>query len=126
MCNRWLALEKEDGKIERLLMLATDLQLKQLRYLLAKEAKQKFTDGHLWFSVFTRPVNSSFTRLERVTCVFVLLYLTMLMNILYYGVSTSNNSGGLQIGPLLFTVEQVLNAMLWFNGHFIWLQVIYK
>ena len=108
VCNKWLALEKDDGKIERLLLVASETQLKQFRYLLEKEAKQKFADGHLWFSVFSRPINSSFTRLERATCVFVLLYLTMLMNILYYGVSDSTSAGGLEIGPILVTTEQVI------------------
>ena len=108
VCNRWLGVDKEDGKIERLLLVASESQLKQFRYLLEREAKQKFSDGHLWFSIFTRPVNSSFTRLERATCVFVLLYLTMLMNILYYGVSSSASTGGLKIGPLLFTLDQVI------------------
>lgn len=107
VCNKWLALERGDGKIERLLLAASDIQLKQFKYLLEKEAKHQFADGHLWFSVFARPVTSTFTRVERATCVFVLLYLTMLMNILYYGVSSEADTGGLQIGPLLFTIQQV-------------------
>jgi polycystin 1L2 len=107
VCEKWLAVEKEDGKIERLILVASEDQQKQFKYLLEKQYKQKFADGHLWFSIFGRPANSSFTRIERVTCVFVLLYLSMLMDILYFGADDSPSTGGLQIGPLLITTQQV-------------------
>jgi chromate transport protein ChrA len=62
----------------------------------------------LWFSVFERPVQSSFTRLDRLTCCFVLLSISMLMNILYYGVNTKSSSNGVQIGTYVnLTVEQI-------------------
>lgn len=59
-------------------------------------------------SVFTKPANSSFTRTDRLTCCFVLLYMTMLMNIMYYGMaSDETSSDGLKIGPLNITPAQV-------------------
>jgi polycystin 1L2 len=76
--------------------------------LARRQAKNNMSDGHLWFSIFARPVQSSFTRLDRVTCCFVLLYITMLVNIMYYEVQVSAKLGGLQIGPFRFTYEQVL------------------
>ena len=107
LCEDWLAVEKSDGLIDRTLSLAGEKQKTQLKYLIQKETKQKLSDGHLWFSVFTRPVYSSFTRLDRVTCCFVLLYITMLMNIMYYGLANSASSGGLEVGPFHLTPEQV-------------------
>ena len=107
LCEDWLAVEKSDGLIDRTLSLAGEKQKTQLKYLIQKETKQKLSDGHLWFSVFTRPVYSSFTRLDRVTCCFVLLYITMLMNIMYYGLANSASSGGLELGPFHLTPEQV-------------------
>jgi polycystin 1L2 len=107
ICNKWFAVEKDDGKIDRLIFVANKEQRTEFKYLLQKQAKLKFSDGHLWFSIVGRPTFSSFSRMDRVTCVFVLLYLTMLMNILYYQVAKSNTSNGLQIGPLFLSVEQV-------------------
>lgn len=104
---KWLALDKGDGKIDRLLLIANEKQKLEFKYLLQKEAKEKLTDGHLWFSIFARPPQSTFTRKDRVTCVFVLLYLTMLMNILYYGVNKSASSGGVEIGPIYLSTQQV-------------------
>jgi hypothetical protein len=107
ICEKWLALDKEDGAIDRLLPVCGEAQKTQFKYLLSKQAKQKLSDGHLWFSIFARPAQSSFTRLDRLTCCFVLLCMTMLMNILYYGIDKSSNPGGLKVGPLNLTPEQV-------------------
>ena len=116
LCQNWLAVEHSDGLIDRILPVAGDKQKTDLSYLMKKQAKQNMSDGHLWFSVFTRPVHSSFTRLDRVTCCFVLLYITMLMNIMYYGLADSASSGGIELGPFRLTPEQVCWIFLVFIG----------
>lgn len=107
LCDKWLALEKGDGVIDRILPVAGEKQKTEVKYLIKKQAKQNMRDGHLWFSVFARPVQSTFTRLDRVTCCFVLLCISMLMNILYYGMETSANPSGLDMGPFKLTTEQI-------------------
>jgi polycystin 1L2 len=108
ICEKWFALDKDDFKIERNLLPSLDEEKRKYKYLLAKQAKQKLSDEHLWFSVFARPVQSSFTRLDRLTCCFVLLSISMLMNILYYGVNTKSSSNGVKIGTYInITVEQI-------------------
>ena len=108
ICEKWLALEKDDGKVSRSLVVANQKQKSQFKYLISKETKQKLSDGHLWLSVFIRPTQSSFSRLDRLTCCFVLLYVTMLMNILYYEVSETNSQvEGIEFGPFKITAQQV-------------------
>ena len=127
ICQKWLAVEKDDGvvgfilffdtyclyfsKIERLLPMASDLERKQLGYLLSKKAYHSLTDDHLWFSLFSRPPWTNFTRVQRCTCCFVLLFTTMLLNILYYDqsqeASNEKTAGGISLGPFYFTREQV-------------------
>jgi len=108
ICEKWFALDKDDFKIERNLLPSLDEEKRKYKYLLAKQAKQKLSDEHLWFSIFARPVQSSFTRLDRLTCCFVLLSISMLMNILYYGVNTKSSSNGVKIGTYInITVEQI-------------------
>jgi polycystin 1L2 len=108
ICEDWLAVEKSDGKIERELFVVCEPQKTDLKYLLKKNAQHNIKDSHVWLSIFNRPMQSSFTRLDRVTCCFVLLYLTMLLNIIYF---TSSNDVGttkiLNIGYLAITLEQV-------------------
>ncbi len=108
ICHDWLAVEKSDGKIERDLFVACEPQKSELKYFLQKEAKRNTNDSHIWLSVFYRPIHSSFTRLDRVTCCFVLLYLSSLLNIFYYGTSRGSNSQDLlDFGLFKISLQQV-------------------
>ncbi len=111
VCERWLAVEKDDGLIERILPAAGDKEKNDLKYLVKKETKEKLSDSHLWFSLIARPVPSSFGRLDRLTCVFVLLCISMLANILYYGTDNSVNPNALNIGPFTLTPQQVFEII---------------
>lgn len=107
ICEQWLALDKGDGQIEKNLPAAGEKQKQELKYLIQKQTKYSLSDSHLWFSILARPTQSSFKRLDRLTCCFVLLYITMLANILYYDIDKTPKSNGLQIGPFMLTPAQV-------------------
>ncbi|CAF0742236.1 unnamed protein product [Didymodactylos carnosus] len=110
ICQQWLAVEKDDGSVDRLLPVAGEAQKTEFAYLMSKKTYQNMSDGHLWFSVFSRPPSTRFTRFQRCTCCFVLLFMSMLMNIMYYDQtqeSKKTTSGGLSIGPFYVTPEQI-------------------
>jgi amino acid permease len=66
------------------------------------------SDGHLWFSIFSRPPSNQFARVQRCTCCFVLLFISMLLNIMYYDLTKEmNQSTSLSFGPFLITFQQV-------------------
>jgi len=66
------------------------------------------SDGHLWFSIFSRPPSSKFTRVQRCTCCFVLFFTAMLFKVLYYKQSeTVNNDADLSLGPIRVNREEV-------------------
>ena len=100
-------------QIERTLPVASQLEKQQFSYVLSKRAYHSVSDGHLWFSIFSRPPSNQFTRVQRCTCCFVLLFISMLLNIMYYDLATEakdgNNTqtGGLSIGPLFIAPQQV-------------------
>ena len=113
ICNKWLAIDKEDLSTSRLIPVCGNAQKNEFSYLFQKKTKEKLSDGHMWFSIFTRPAHSSFTRTDRLTCCFVLLFISMLMNILYYGTESKNLAqDGLVIGPIKITAEQVITEIL--------------
>ncbi|CAF4459945.1 unnamed protein product [Rotaria sp. Silwood2] len=111
--QQWFAVEKDDGLIERILPVANEIEKHQFSYVLSKKAYHSISDSHLWFSIFSRPPSNKFTRVQRCTCCFVLLFISMLLNIMYYDLSTeaksSNKTEGssLSIGPLHITPEQI-------------------
>ena len=113
ICNRWLGADRDDGQIDRILSVAGDKQKTELKYLLEKQTKEKMRDGHLWFSILARPTLSSFSRTDRLTCCFVLMYITMMMNILYYEQDTSATTGSLRIGPFSISQAQV-KLIIWY------------
>jgi hypothetical protein len=101
--EKWLAVEKQDGKLDRLIPASGEKQKKELGYLLIKQTKDKITDGYLWFSIFSKPIQSSLTRIDRTTNCFLLLYLIMLSNIINFTLINSATSSdtpceGLSIG----------------------------
>ncbi|CAF4278821.1 unnamed protein product, partial [Adineta steineri] len=71
-------------------------------------------DGHLWFSIFSRPPSNQFTRVQRCTCCFVLFFISMLLNIMYYDLSTeaktnnSTNTASLSFGSFYLNSQQVI------------------
>ncbi|CAF3869870.1 unnamed protein product, partial [Adineta steineri] len=111
--QQWLAVEKDDGRIERTLPIASEAEKQGFSYLLSKKAYHSVSDGHLWFSIFSRPPSNKFTRTQRCTCCFVLFFSSMLLNIMYYDLanaakaSSETHSGALSIGPFYIAPQQI-------------------
>ena len=101
-------------QVERVLPVAGELERNEFSYRLTKQVYQRISDGHLWFSIFSRPPANKFTRVQRCTCCFILLFVSMFFNIMYYGLSTdadkngsNNERASLAFGPLYISVQQV-------------------
>lgn len=122
-----MGVEKLDGQINRVLRCANSDELKGQ---FGRNTRRNFNDIHLWFSVLNLPPYSTFTRAERVTCCFLILYLSMLVSIMYYSSTIDNKqqddpmiiygpslptttktvpvTSGIQLGPFTLTIEQVI------------------
>ena len=90
--------------------MAGQLEKEEFSYIISKRAYHSMSEGHLWFSIFSRPPSNQFTRVQRCTCCFVLFFISMLLNILYYGTAEetkSMNSVSLSFGPMYLTLQQV-------------------
>ena len=48
MCDRWLAVDYDDGKIDRTLRPAKKADLTDPSYLLNQQTRNGFFDDHLW------------------------------------------------------------------------------
>ena len=107
ICNKWLGVDQEDGLIERVVTVAGKKQEREFGYVLKKQAEKSMKDGHLWISIFTKPSYSSFSRVERITCCFVLLFISMLLNIFYYGIDGESTNEGINLGLIYFSFKQV-------------------
>ena len=92
--------------------MANDAETRAFRFLLTRKLRSKLSDDHLWFSIFSYSKSNRLTRLQRCTTAFVLLFLSMLFNILYYDLSNPSSSVQLTLGPLTFSLQQVIIGVM--------------
>ncbi|XP_019644234.1 PREDICTED: polycystic kidney disease protein 1-like 2 [Branchiostoma belcheri] len=85
LCNSWFAVGEGDGKIERLIPVASPEEMTEFVNLFRSKTSRDVNDSHLWFSVKGRPARSPFTRVQRLSCCLTLLYSTMVTNIMFFG-----------------------------------------
>jgi polycystin 1L2 len=109
ICDKWLGVERADGKIDRTLPVANEKQVIAYKY----QSRNNMNNGHVWLSVFTKPVQSTFARLDRVGVCFVLVCVFMLVNIIYFDASSSSTTGDMVIGPFSFTIDQVIKNLVY-------------
>ena len=105
--NRWLAVEKDDGKIERVLYVASDGEINSFRNKLITRTANGLGDGHIWLSVMTRPPSSHFTRLQRLSCCLSVFMSAMITNAMFYrfGAEAENT---FSFGPLVMSWQQII------------------
>ncbi|PVD38502.1 hypothetical protein C0Q70_01117 [Pomacea canaliculata] len=102
VCERWFAMDKDDGLVDRLVPLAQQDEVMSFDNLFSEFTKLGLTDTHLWFSCLLRPAPSAFTRVQRLSCCVVLLLLTMITSAMFYKpedneTGASTNSMGLEV-----------------------------
>lgn len=108
MCNRWLAVEFDDGEVLRTLPSARQDYLRSFNHLFSDVTQKNITDSHLWVSVLTKPKKSNFTTAQRLSCCLALLYCTMLANAMFYQLDgESDPSITFNLGPVSLSPREV-------------------
>ena len=105
--SQWLALEREDGRIERIIEQAPNEGT--FRHEVLKCWWRGLTDSHLWVSVLTKPRRNRFTRVQRASCCLSVLLTAMFANAMFYNLDGKSEQV-LQVGPLKFSWAQTIIA----------------
>ncbi|XP_024909306.1 polycystic kidney disease protein 1-like 2 [Cynoglossus semilaevis] len=108
LCNSWLAVDVGECSLDKVFPVATEIDLKKFSNLFFMKTAKDFSDGHIWFSVVSRPPCSTFTRVQRVSCCFSLLLCTMLTSIMFWGIPTDPSEQTMDLGHIEFTWQQVM------------------
>ncbi|XP_060067008.1 polycystin-1-like protein 2 [Ylistrum balloti] len=111
LCNQWLAVDKGDQQVEWLLPVATQSELSNFDHLFYTRTRQDLTDGHLWISVLSRPTQSVFTRVQRLSCCLSLLFLTMVTNAMWYGTMDTTQQQNVHLGPFTFSGQELITSI---------------
>ncbi|KAG1655025.1 Polycystic kidney disease protein 1-like 2 [Nymphon striatum] len=99
IAHKWFGVEYDDGAIDRMLPVSGKDEVANFSHLFSTTSNRNLRDGHLWLSIFLRPPRSRFTRAQRLSSCMALLYLSMLVNIMWYGSTPSKPTSGLKVGP---------------------------
>lgn len=109
ICERWFALDEDDGAITRELTPASEQDLTSFSRLFNSKLYKDFTDAHLWFSVLLKPARSTFTRAQRASCCLCLLSTAMVSSAMFYGqTATGDESGNLVLGPIEVNLRSIM------------------
>lgn len=108
ICDNWLSVESSDGKVCRVLPVANAQELTNFNQLFTARTLKGLADGHLWFSIFSRPPNSNFTRIQRLSCCLCLLCCTMITSAMFYnmGGEGAPSPYAVHIGSLVIDLKQ--------------------
>ena len=99
-------MESEDGKVCRVLPVANEEELSSFNHVFSKQAVKGLSDGHIWFSIVSRPPASNFTRVQRLSCALCLLCCTMIASAMFYNVAGQGPSPfTLHIGSLVIDMK---------------------
>ena len=82
--NDWLSVNQGYAKPYTSIGIASKKEQKQFGMVFNHIIRKEFTDGHIWFSLISRPSPSSFTRVQRLSCCLSLLFTTMIANAMWY------------------------------------------
>uniref|UniRef100_A0A667YRT0 Polycystic kidney disease 1 like 2a n=1 Tax=Myripristis murdjan TaxID=586833 RepID=A0A667YRT0_9TELE len=108
LCNSWLGIDVGDCTVDKVFPVATEMDLQRFSNLFFMKTAKDFSDGHLWFSVISRPPSSTFTRVQRVSCCFSLLLCTMLTSLMFWGIPTDPSEQTMDLGHFEFTWQQFM------------------
>ena len=83
LADKWLAIDRAEFTSDIKLPVSLVDGDADKFYLLRQGLFNKLKDDHIWWSVFSRPVRSRFTRVQRVAVSMAALYLTMITNAMW-------------------------------------------
>lgn len=103
--SQWLALERGDGRIERLLEDPRDKPNSKRDAI--KLWWKGLTEEHIWVSILAKPPTDRFSRVQRASCCLSIILSAMLANAMFYELK-GKSTHLIQVGPLKFSWRQVI------------------
>lgn len=105
--DTWFALDKFNGSTESL---ANALGKNDSKVHFSDQLFYNLTENNLWVSTFLRPDESSFTRVQRLSCVVTFFFLAMLGNAMFYQ-APGFGEEVLKIGIISFSLTTIISSL---------------
>lgn len=110
ICHKWLAVEKDDCKIERVLVPKGSLRESDFFNTIKANLERILRDSVLPTSILYKPTMSMFTHVERVACLFLILSITIFCITMFTDSSIFSNDqkiSAFSLGPYDIQEEHV-------------------
>ncbi|XP_036087305.1 polycystic kidney disease protein 1-like 3 isoform X4 [Rousettus aegyptiacus] len=108
LCDCWLAMDLGDCERDRVFIPVSKQELFSFRHLFSSMIVEKFTQDNLWLSIATRQPWNQFTRVQRLTCCVTLLLCNMVINVMFWKMSSTTAKRDEQVGPFAVTWSELL------------------
>ncbi|XP_045614675.2 polycystin-1-like [Procambarus clarkii] len=106
--NTWLAFDRGEKKIDALLEPSDSDAHETFVTDFYNKGNRSVNEDHMWLSIFLRPTGSRFSRKERVSVVALYLYLSMLINAMWYQTcSDTPRTGIFEFSTFTFSYSQI-------------------
>ena len=109
-CYRWLALERDDGRTTIIFYTDDYKEKDEFKRSFSALRRNGFADDHLWLSVICKQPRNHFTRVQRASCCWCLLLLSMVTSAMFYETEDLTQRK-IQIGPFSLTPSQLVIAL---------------
>lgn len=90
--------------VERIIPVTSHQALTSYDQLISEHARFNATENHLWLSMVIRPQQSTFTRVQRLTCAYALLFLTMITSCMFFKSDEEVRPNQVSIGIIKFSL----------------------
>ncbi|XP_065639762.1 uncharacterized protein LOC100197148 isoform X3 [Hydra vulgaris] len=108
MANCWIAVDQDNSSLDLVLPVSGKENITSFNYLFFSNARNGFTDEHLWLSIVTRLPISNFTRCQRISVSVCLLMTSMTASAMFFEkVPPSSPATENKIGVFTFTTKQL-------------------
>ena len=84
VADQWIAIDRGTYEDDIIVHAVPENSSEDPYYLMKAGGMRKFADDHVWFSVFSRPLRSRFTRKQRATVCMAVMYMTFLCSAMFY------------------------------------------
>ena len=109
-CFSWLALERDGGNTTRVFFADGNKEDDEFKRTFSSLRRNGFSDDHLWLSVITKQPRNHFTRVQRASCCWCLLMLSMVASAMFYETENTKQPN-IKIGPFSVTWSQLIIAL---------------
>ncbi|XP_053109631.1 polycystin family receptor for egg jelly-like [Hemicordylus capensis] len=112
ICQKWLALDKDDGLIERSFVAThPNVPLSKMDFFLINFSND-LVDSNLWLSVFAHVCTGYLNRLQRLSCCLAILLCILLFNIMFFSADKAQQVASEDLPYLRPIIIGILSAFI--------------